>query len=147
MSTIKVNTIDSKSGSDISVLQALDMADKAIKQAEFTDFSTTLNTVAASGATETLNCETANAHDVTLTAACTLTFSNPPASGKFGAFSLLLRQNGTGTYATTWPASVDWDTGTAPTLVTDANSVSNFVFWTVDGGTIWHGALVSSDSK
>ncbi len=102
------------------------------------------NVVAAAGATETLTDLTAQ--DITLDQACTFTFPSP-TSGDLFSFTLILRQDGTGGFAVTWPASVDWEDGSAPTLVTTANSVSILTFYTIDGGTIWHGALGSSDSK
>lgn len=125
----------------------LDCQDKEVQKALLKDYGEILTTVAAAGATETLDLESGNAFDITLNQACTFTFSNPPATGKMGSFTLILRQNGTGGYATTWPASVDWADGTVPTLVTTASSVTILCFITVDGGTIWHGFVGSSDSK
>lgn len=122
-------------------------ADNEIQRALLKDYAEKLTTVAAAGATETLDIENGNAFDITLDQACTLTFSNPIASGNMASFTLLLRQNGTGGYATTWPASVDWGDGSAPTLVTTASSVTLLGFITVDGGTIWHGFVGSHDSK
>ena len=111
------------------------------------DYGETLTTVAAAGATETLDLENGNTFDITLDQACTFTFSNPPASGITGSFTLFLRQDGGGGNAVTWPASVDWTGGTEPTLVTTGSSLTILSFFTVDGGTIWHGMVGSSDSK
>jgi hypothetical protein len=124
---------------------ALTMLDNALPL--LANYSFRVNTVAASGTTETLDISLYNVHDVTLSDNCTFTFSNPKPSGQLTEFALLLRQDGTGGRSTTWPASVDWGGGTAPTLVTTLNSVSLLSFCTVDGGTIWHGKLDSSDSK
>jgi len=41
-----------------------------------------------------------------------------------------------------WPSSVDWAGGSAPTLTT--SGVDWLVFWTVNGGTLWNGALVGA---
>ena len=77
------------------------------------------------------------------TSANTFTFSNPLASGEFDGFVLYLTNGGSQTV--NWPASVDWAGGTAPTLTTAGLDV--LVFTTIDGGTIWHGAVVALDSK
>ncbi len=126
---------------------ALNCQDKEVQRALLKDYAEKLTTLAAAGATETLDIENGNAFDITLDQACTFTFSNPIASGNMASFTLILRQDGTGGFATTWPASVDWTDGSAPTLVTTASSVTILGFITVDGGTIWHGFVGSSDSK
>lgn len=98
----------------------------------------TLSTVGTSGSSQTLNISTANVHDITLTAACTLTFSGSAASVA-NSFTLIARQGGSGSYAITWPASVDWPGGTAPTISTVVGRVDVFTFVTVDNGTTWLG--------
>lgn len=105
------------------------------------DYGLTTNTVAASGTTETLNLEDGNVHDVTLDNNCTFTFSNPPASGTYGEFRLILRQDGSGSHSVTWPASVDWSAGVAPTISTAASSVDIYDFCTLNGGTTWYGSI------
>jgi hypothetical protein len=76
-----------------------------------------------------------NVFTKTISGATTLTFDNPPASGKAGAFSLILT-NGASS-AITWPGSVDWPLATPPTLT--AAGVDVLTFTTIDGGTIWYG--------
>ena len=128
---------------DVTVNLAIDAevaaADQIISRPVFKDYGETTTTNATSGATETLDLESGNVFDLTLTANCTLTFSNPPASGTSGSFTLILRQDGTGSRLATWPGSVDWASATAPTLTTDAAAVDVLTFMTVDGGTIWLG--------
>ena len=128
---------------DVTVNLAIDAevaaADQIISRPVFKDYGETAVTNATSGATETLDLESGNVFDLTLTANCTLTFSNPPASGTSGSFTLILRQDGTGSRLATWPGSVDWASATAPTLTTDAAAVDVLTFMTVDGGTIWLG--------
>jgi len=114
-------------------------ADQIISRAVFKDYGETAVTNATSGSTETLDLESGNVFDLTLTADCTITLSNPPASGTSGSFTLILRQDGTGSRTVTWPASVDWASATAPTLTTDASAVDVLTFMTVDGGTTWLG--------
>lgn len=85
----------------------------------------------------TLNCALGNVFAVSLNAAITsLTFSNIPT----GAYSLTLAFTCDGTArAVTWPASVKWSGGTAPTLTSTLNKVDIFVLNVWDGtGTTWY---------
>jgi hypothetical protein len=75
--------------------------------------------------------------------ACTFTFSNPPASGDFGAFVLELTNGGA--FAITYPASVDFPGGVAPTLT--ASGVDQLVFTTRDGGTTYFAFVAGLDIK
>ena len=76
-----------------------------------------------------------NVQTYTLSGNQTLTFTNPPASGSAGSFTLIVTNGGSATL--TWPTSVDWAAATAPTLTTSGIDVLTFL--TVDGGTIWYG--------
>ena len=74
----------------------------------------------------------------TINANSTFTFSNPPASGTVGSFTLeLTHTSGT----VTWPASVKFPLDTAPTLTTGKTHL--FVFVTDDGGTRYRGAALA----
>ena len=92
-----------------------------------------VNTVAASGATETLPA-THPAHNVTMDVNCTFTFAAPTSAGH--TFILRLA----GAFTPTFPASVVWDGGAAPTYA----SPSVYAFTTLDTGTTWIGSLVAS---
>tara|TARA_B100000470_G_scaffold219943_1_gene207602 strand:- start:443 stop:1144 length:702 start_codon:yes stop_codon:yes gene_type:complete len=118
---------------------AIDAGDQIISKAVFKDVGETLATNGTSGSTATIDFEDGNFHKVTLTANCTFTFSNPPATGTAGSFTLFLVQDGTGSRTVTWPGSVDWAAATAPTLTTTAAAVDVLTFITLDGGTIWNG--------
>ena len=71
----------------------------------------------------------------TITGALAFTFSNPAASGKACVAYLQLTNGGSATI--TWPVSVTWSGGTAPTL--RASGVDLLRFYTQDGGTTWFG--------
>jgi hypothetical protein len=103
-----------------------------------------VNTVAATGSTETLPA-TANVHDLTLDANCTITLPTL-TSGKACSLTVILRQDGTGGRTVTWPGSVSWISGTAPTLKTAAAAVDVVTLFTLDGGTTWGGAAVGGSS-
>jgi hypothetical protein len=101
----------------------------------------------AAGATETLDLGAANTFDLTLTANCTLTLTNPPATGTEGRWTIVLRQGGSGSYTVTWPGTVVWRdtdgtaTATPPTLATAVGAVDTIDIRTVDGGASYGASL------
>lgn len=96
-------------------------------------------TTANSGTSYALNLSNGPNFVITLTGNCTFTITNPPANAS--AFNLVLKQDGSGSKTVTWPSSVDWALGSAPTISSAANSVDIFTFYTVDGGTNWFGFM------
>lgn len=52
-------------------------------------------------------------------------------------FTLVLKNGGSGEIS--WPASVVWGGGTAPTLTTEGVNILDFL--TVDNGATWYGKL------
>ena len=85
-----------------------------------------------------IDLSTGNYFTKTINANSTFTFSNPPASGTVGSFTLeLTHTSGT----VTWPASVKFPLDTAPTLT--AGKTHLFVFVTDDGGTRYRGAALA----
>ena len=113
---------------------AINMADNIIQSPVLKDYSETKVAMAANDVDLSLG----NVQTKTISGAQTLTFSNPPASGSAGSFTLILTNGGSATV--TWPTSVDWPLATAPTLT--AAGVDVLVFTTIDGGTIWYGMAV-----
>ena len=70
----------------------------------------------------------------------TFTFSNPPASGTVGSFTLEVNYTGGDIL---WPTSVYWNGNgqTAPTIT--AGKVQLYMFVTRDGGATYRGALLA----
>jgi hypothetical protein len=122
--TSKLDVAETRSAS-------INMADNILQRPELKDYS---ETKVAMGAND-VDLSAGNVFTKTISGATTLTFSNPPASGKAGAFTLILTNGGSATV--TWPTSVDWAAATAPTLT--AAGVDVLTFTTIDGGTIWYG--------
>jgi hypothetical protein len=118
----------------------LDMSDNLLVQPEIKDYSESVNAIGSiGGGTQDIDLQLGNVVSATVdTSATTFTFSNPPATGKAGSFTLFLTNGGSQTV--TWPASVDWSGGVAPTLTT--SGVDVLTFTTIDGGTTWYGAVV-----
>ena len=81
-----------------------------------------------------IDCSAGNYFTKTINGASTFTFSNAPSSR---AYSFTLELTVTSGSAT-WPATVQWPSGTAPTLSTGKTSLLMFI--TDDAGTRWRGA-------
>ena len=141
--TTTANAALPKAGGTMSGV--LVMADQIVQKPVLKDIGETTVANATSGSTDTIDLEDGNVHNETLTADCTFTFSNPPASGTSGTFTLFLNQDGTGSRTATWPGSVKWAGGTAPTLTTTASRTDILVFTTIDGGMKWYGAVSGQD--
>lgn len=101
-------------------------------------YNETFDTVTSTTNATTIDCETGNVFLHTLTENTTFIFSNPPSSGTAYGFTLKLVQDATAR-TVTWPASVDWAGGEAPTISSGSGEVDVFVFFTHDGGTNWYG--------
>jgi len=99
--------------------------------------------------TATVNTQQGTYFSANTTGACTWTFSGGPDSSKATAFTLELTSGGgmANSYSQTWPASVKWPSGTAPTLTQGETKVDVLVFITDDGGTTWRGAASILDSR
>jgi len=110
---------------------ALVMADQIVQRPVLKDYAETKVAMAGTDVDLSLG----NVHTKTISGGQTLTFSNPPASGSAGSFTLILTNGGSATV--TWPSSVDWPLATAPALT--AAGVDLLVFTTIDGGTTWMG--------
>jgi hypothetical protein len=95
--------------------------------------------------TLTLDLASSTFFKVSLNAAITtLTISNAPASAA-AAFTLEFTADGTAR-AVTWPASVKWPAGTAPTLTSTSGKTDTFVFYTTDSGATWRAFVTGQNS-
>ena len=122
----------------------LSCADVTIERPEFKDYGETLTT-ANTSTSYTIDLTNGNVFELTLTGNCTYTFSNPPGSGIGGSFTLIQKQDGSGSRTVSWPASVDWAGGEGPTISSGANDVDVFTFVTTDAGTTWYGFTAGQD--
>ncbi len=119
-------------------------ADQLATRPEIKDYSETYNASSGNGTVD-LDLESGNVFQHTASGGnVTFTFSNPPASGKGGSFTLKWIQDSSDRTAT-WPGSVDWAAATAPTLTSGSAKVDVFTFFTVDGGTTWYGFTAGQD--
>jgi hypothetical protein len=118
-------------------------ADNLVTRATLKDYAIEGVAIGSTGATRTIDLVDGNFFSATLDQACTFTFSNPAASGDFCGFSLALTNGGA--FTITYPASVDFVGGVAPTLT--ASGLDLLVFLTYDGGTTYLGLVAGLDIK
>ena len=120
-------------------------ADQIMSAVTHKDYAETCAENATVTGTVSIDLNNGNVHSVTLTGNATLTFDNPVATGDSSSFTLIVKQDGTGSRTITWPGSVAWAGATAPTLTTTANRFDVLAFTTVDGGTRWFGFVAGQD--
>jgi len=125
--TSKLDVAETRSAS-------INFADQIAQRPVLKDYAETKVAMAAHAVDLTLG----NVQTYTLSGSQTVTFTNPPASGTAGSFTMIVTNGGSATL--TWPTSVDWPAATAPTLT--ASGVDILFFTTCDGGTIWYGTAV-----
>jgi len=109
----------------------IDSAGTFILKVDYQEQTYTANSTTAI----TLSLANGTVQIITLTGNCTFTFPTAVA-GK--SFLLLLRQDATGSRTATWPATVKWPAGTAPTITATASKQDIISF--VSDGTNWYGA-------
>lgn len=103
------------------------------------DPETTVSTVGAAGATETLSFATAPdevLYDVTMDEDCTFSFDSAPSAGTLGTISVVV----SGAFTPTWPGAVVWDSGSEPTY--SASTIYHFM--TIDAGTTVYGLVAGT---
>ena len=120
-------------------------ADNQVGRVNLIDYGEVTNALGdLAGGTDDIDLTAGNSVSATVsTGTQTFTFSNPTASDELCGFTLTLTNGGSQTV--NWPASVDWAGATAPTLT--SSGVDILTFFTIDGGTIWHGMVASTDSS
>jgi len=92
------------------------------------------------GTTPAANLTVASTFRIVLSGDTTFTFSNPVTSGTSQGFTVITQADSGGSgHAVTWPSSVKWAGGVAPTATSTANAVDIFAFFTHDGGTTYYG--------
>lgn len=87
-----------------------------------------------SGTSDTIDWANGSAHKSTLTGNVTYTFSNPVTGGAY----LLKVLTGAGSFTVTWPGTVIWSGGAAPTVTTTAARADLFNFYW--DGTSYYGS-------
>lgn len=91
-----------------------------------------------SGTADTIDWSAGSAHKSTLTGNVTYTFSNPVTGGAYALRVL----TGAGSFTATWPATVKWAGGTAPTITTTASRMDLINFYY--DGTNYYGSYTQN---
>ncbi len=91
-----------------------------------------------SGTADTIDFGAGSAHKSTLTGSVTYTFSNPQIGGAY----VLRVLTGAGSFAVTWPTTVKWAGGSAPTVTTTAARMDLFNFYW--DGTNYYGSFTQN---
>jgi hypothetical protein len=124
----------------------INMQDAVLRAPELRDYAETSPAPAVTSGTLTLDLETGNVFEVVLTQSVTsLVLAHPPAAGRAGSCSIILRQDATGGRTLTWPAAVKWAGGAPPLITTAANAIDVYALITRDGGTSWFGFPAGQD--
>jgi hypothetical protein len=111
------------------------LTNKTIEAGTFTNGYTEEVATANTSTAYTVDLANGSVQILTLTGNCTFTF--PTATAGKG-FTMLLKQDATGSRTVTWPSSVKWPASTAPTITSTASKGDKFVF--VGDGTYWWGS-------
>ena len=101
--------------------------------------------VVLAGTTPTVSMNAGGSFSLVLSGNTTISFADAPATGASG-FSLAITQDAGGSgFTVTWPASVKWPGGSAPTLTATAGKTDAFIFTTSDAGTTYVGLVAGKD--
>lgn len=122
---------------------ALQISDQELRRALLFDYAIKHNSITSSSGTLTIDLTTGNSFVTTLIEnITTVTISNPPATGIYGQFVIKIIQDGAGgAFTVTWPTSVIWPSGTAPTITVSNGAIDEITLRTIDAGTEWRGSF------
>jgi len=99
----------------------LNFADYTLSRPKLNDFGEVSASASSTAGAITFDFAAAQHYRVTMTESITsITLSNPSPANTIAGYILLLKQDGTGGWAVTWPASVVWPGGITPTITTTA---------------------------
>ena len=98
-------------------------------------------------ASQTLTLANGNEFYLTLANSTTLTFTTTGLySGYNYTFTFYCLQSGAGSFTITWPASIKWSGGFAPSLTTQTAKMDIITMMTRDGGTTFYGGQVVANA-
>ncbi len=129
------------SGTIVGTSDTQTLTNKTVEAGTFTNGYTEELGTASTSTSYTIDLANGSVQYLTLTGNCTYTFPTPVA-GK--SFTLVQKQDGTGSRTVTWPASVKWPAGTAPTVTSTASKADKFVFTAIDSSS-WLGSVAGQN--
>jgi len=129
-------------GTDVQAYDA-DLTTWAGKTAPSTFTNGYTEEVFSSTPTSTITLDLANGSVQIITLGGNITYTFPtPVAGK--SLTLIQKQDGTGSRTVTWPASVKWPAGTAPTITSTASKADKFIFTAIDSSS-WLGSVAGQN--
>jgi len=135
-----IATLAAPAGTVVGTTDTQTLTNKTIEAGTFTNGYTEEVATANTSTAYTIDLANGSVQILTLTGNCTYTFPTATA-GK--SFTLFQKQDGTGSRTVTWPASVKWPSGTAPTITSTASKGDKFVF--TGDGTYWWGSVAGQN--
>jgi hypothetical protein len=138
LGTVEASKVVTTDGSSVT-----NFVDKVIQRPEIKDYSET-KTALTPAASVTIDLTNGNVFTLTADQNTTFVFSNPSPAGKSCAFTLVWTQDSSDR-TITWPASVDWAGGSAPSVTSGSGKIDIYTFFTLDAGTIWYGFQAGLD--
>jgi len=138
LGTVEASKVVTTDGSSVT-----NFVDKVIQRPEIKDYSET-KTALTPAASVTIDLTNGNVFTLTADQNTTFVFSNPSPTGKSCAFTLIWTQDASDR-TITWPASVDWAGGSAPSVTSGSGKIDIYTFFTLDEGTIWYGFLAGAE--
>ena len=119
----------------ITASNSITLTNKTVEAGVFTNGYTEEVVTANTGTAYTIDLNNGSLQILTLTGNCTFTF---PSVSNGKSFTLILKQDGTGSRTVTWPSTVKWPGGTAPTITSTASKLDKYIF--TSDGTNWYGS-------
>ena len=142
--TTSPGTYDLEVSGTASIGSTLEMNDQIVDQPKLRDYAIAHENWEGTSTSKSLDCSLYNSFKVDLDqvagAGVTLSFTNPSATGNYCEIKVMVIQDVGSVKTVTWPASVKWSGGTAPSLTGTDAAVDIFHFFTIDGGTNWYGS-------
>jgi hypothetical protein len=114
--------------------------DNQVIRPELLDYAETVNSRGTVSGAQDIDLSLGNVAELTISAATTLSLTNPPPSGSYGKVRIIFHQDGTGGHTLTLPTA-KWNSGSAPTPSTGVDAIDIYTFFTVDAGTTWYGIV------